>query len=129
MRNQISIPSFVRPEEIARKDSLGKAMELGAEAGGYSFDKRLLSLLGADKGQASRWLSGTEGIIWPRLSAFMDVVGNDVPVLWMMHQRGYDIHSFRKRESETEMKLRLLQEHAEKVEQENALLKSLISGK
>jgi len=49
-----------------------------------------------------RWEAGTEGVVWPKLAALMDVCGNDAPVLWMCHARGYDLHAMRKQESETQ---------------------------
>jgi hypothetical protein len=39
-----------------------------------------------------------------------DACGNDAPLYWMLHQRGYDLCSLRKTESETQRKLRLAQE-------------------
>ena len=66
--------------------------------------------LGVDKAQFSRWQSGTEGVVWPKLEKLMDACGNDAPLLWMLHQRGYDLYSLRRRESETEQQNRLLRE-------------------
>ncbi|WP_287740044.1 hypothetical protein [Diaphorobacter sp.] len=108
--NQLSIPSEVRPDEVARKQSLGGAIELCAELGGFALDKSLQQQLGVDKAQFSRWQSGSEGVLWPKFQQLMDTCGNDVPVLWMLHQRGYDLHSVRRRESETERENRLLRE-------------------
>lgn len=108
--NQLSLPNEVRPEEVARKQSLGGAIELCAEVGGYALDKTLQTELGVDKAQFSRWQSGTEGVTWPKFVALMDKCGNDAPVLWMLHQRGYDLHSVRRRETETERENRLLRE-------------------
>lgn len=107
---QLAIPSAVTPDEVARKQSLGSAIELCAEAAGYGLDKQLAAALKVDKGQFSRWTSGTEGVMWVKLAALMDVCGNDVPVLWMAHQRGYDLHAMRKRETELERELRLARE-------------------
>jgi len=104
--NQLSFPPDVRPAEVARKQSLGGAIELCAELGGYALDKALQQELGVDKAQFSRWQAGTEGVLWPKFQALMDTCGNDVPVLWMLHQRGWDLNSLRKRESETERALR-----------------------
>lgn len=59
-----------------------------------------------DKARWSRIKAGQEGIKWEQLQAFMDACGNDAPVLWMLHQRGYDLNSLRKRETETERALR-----------------------
>ena len=110
MNQQISLPVEVRPEEVMRKQSLGSAIELCAELGGYSLDKALQQDLGVDKAQFSRWQSGTEGVQWPKFAALMDRCGNDAPVLWMLHQRGYDLHSVRRRESQLESENRRLRE-------------------
>lgn len=107
---QLGLPSAVRPEEVARKRSLGGAIELCAEAAGYGLDKQLAADVGADKAQFSRWLSGTEGIVWPKLCKLMDTCGNDAPLLWMLHDRGYDLNSVRRTETETERQNRLLRE-------------------
>lgn len=110
MNQQIPLPVEVRPEEVMRKQTLGSAIELCAELGGYSLDKALQQELGVDKAQFSRWLSGTEGVQWPKFVALMDRCGNDAPVLWMLHQRGYDLGSVRRRETELEAENRRLRE-------------------
>jgi plasmid maintenance system antidote protein VapI len=110
MTNQISLPVEVRPEEVVRKQTLGGAIELCAELGGFGLDKELQQRLGVDKAQFSRWQSGTEGVQWGKFAALMDACGNDAPVLWMLHQRGYDLHSVRRRESTLERENRLLRE-------------------
>ena len=107
---QLAIPAPITPDEVCRKHTLGAAIELCAEAAGFGLDKQLAMKLKADKGQFSRWTTGTEGIIWPKLDALMDACGNDAPVLWMAHQRGWDLHAMRRRESETERENRLLRE-------------------
>lgn len=110
MNQQISLPVEVRPEEVMRKQSLGGAIELCAELGGFALDKSLQQALGVDKAQFSRWHSGTEGVQWDKFRALMDKCGNDAPVLWMLHQRGYDLHSVRRRESELEAENRRLRD-------------------
>lgn len=110
MSTQIQIPVSLRPEEVAREKSLGGAIDLCAKAGGHEFDKTLQLALGVDKAQFSRWLSGDEGIKYPKLRTLMDVCGNDAPVLWMAHDRGYDLHSFRRQETDVERENRLLKE-------------------
>lgn len=59
--------------------------------------------------------------MWPKFVKLMDVCGNDAPLLWMLNQRGYDLHSLRKQESETERQNRLLRE-------ENAALRRVLAG-
>ena len=121
--------TLIRPEvplsEIPRKTSLGKALEYCAELAGYGYDKQLEEALRkhgvpVDKTQLSRWQQGGEGIKWERFTALMDVCGNDAPLLWMLHQRGYDLHSVRRMESETEKENRLLRE-------ENAALRRVLT--
>lgn len=119
--NQVAIPVEIRPEEIARKQSLGDAIQFCAELAGYTLDKELQQRLDVDKAQFSRWHSGAEGIVWPKFVRLMDACGNDAPVQWMLHQRGYDLHSLRKLESETEKQNRMLRE-------ENAALRRVLMG-
>lgn len=107
---QIALPTEVRHDEVARERTLGGAIELCAKVAGYELDKQLASDLGVDKSQFSRWTNGTEGVVYPKLRRLMDKCGNDAPVLWMLHDRGYDLNSLRRRESETERENRLLRE-------------------
>lgn len=105
-------------EEVARKPTLGKALEYCAELAGFGFDKQLEHALNkhgchVDKTQLSRWQQGSEGVKWDKFAALMDVCGNDAPLLWMLHQRGYDLHSVRRRESETQRENRLLREEVD----------------
>lgn len=117
----------VRPEEVARKQTLGTAIELCAELAGFSLDKELQQTLDVDKGQFSRWQSGQEGIKWDKFATLMDVCGNDAPLLWMLHQRGYDLHSLRKRETETETQLRLARERIAQLEHEAQIKADFVS--
>lgn len=118
--NQLSLPVPVTPGEIERKQSFGAAITLTYEAAGLT-PKQLAAECRFDKGQLSRWESGTEGVCWPKLQTLMGACGNDVPVLWMLHQRGYDLVSVRRRECELEMRLRL-------AEEERDALKRLLLG-
>lgn len=131
MTSQISLPASVRPDEVERQKSLGDAIALCANVGGFSLDKTLQMELGVDKAQFSRWQSGGEGVSWPKFERLMDVCGNDAPLLWMLYQRGYDLHSLRKRETETERELReareqLARERAERQTIEAAMRRMLV---
>ena len=129
MADQLGIPTVVTEAEIARKKSLGDAIGLCAEVAGYALDKQLQGLLGVDKGQFSRWQSGGEGIVWPKFVQLMDFCGNDAPLLWMLYQRGYDITSLRKRESETERALREAREEVERLRSEKRVLVEALNGR
>jgi hypothetical protein len=122
MSSQLSLPVEVRPEEVERERSLGGAIELCAKVAGFAFDKELQLALGVDKAQFSRWQSGAEGIVWPKLSRLMDHCGNDAPVMWMLHDRGYELHGIRRKESALEKRNRHLEE-------ENAALRRVLMGR
>ncbi len=112
--------------EVARKPSLGRAIEYCAELAGYSYDKELEHALRAagvkvDATQLTRWKQGVEGVKWEKLAALMDACGNDAPLLWMLHARGYDLSSLRRRETETERRLRMALE-------ENGALRRVLQG-
>jgi hypothetical protein len=92
-------------------------------------DKTLQTELGVDKAQFSRWHSGSEGVVWPKFTHLMDACGNDAPVLWMMHQRGWELESFRKTESETETALRLEKEKNSKLLAANKVLVDALNGR
>lgn len=111
---QPSLPiGKVSPCEIARKRTFGDAIGLSAEVAGYDLDKQASADIAMDKAQWSRIQSGQEGIKWEKLRRFLDVMGNDIPLLWMLHQRGYDLTSLRKQESEVERDNRRLREENE----------------
>lgn len=118
---QIALPMPVQPAEILRKQTLGAAIGLCVEASGMPL-KAVQQEGGFDKGQFSRWESGAEGVCWPKLQRLMDVCGNHVPVLWQVHQCGFDLESMRRRESELERELRLARE-------ENAALRRVLAGR
>lgn len=118
----------VSPDEIARKRDFGEAIELSASVAGYDLDKQASADIAMDKAQWSRIKSGQEGIKWRRLDAFLDSMGNDIPLLWMLYQRGYDVLSLRKRESETERQLREARERIEELEHDKRVLAEALRG-
>jgi hypothetical protein len=112
-------PSLISVEvplsEVMRKPTLGKAIEYCAELAGYSYDKELEAALArhgvkVDATQLTRWKQGAEGIKWEKFCGVMDACGNDAPLLWMVHARGYDITSVRRKENVVERENRLLRE-------------------
>ena len=117
---QLGIPVEVTPTQIGMERSLGAAIELCAKAAGLE-PKQVQDAVKADKAQWSRWASGSEGIVWPKFTALMDACGNDAPLLWMAHNRGWDLHSMRRVENELQRQVRMLQE-------ENGALKRVLMG-
>lgn len=107
--HQLSFASEVTAQEVVRETTLGGAIALCARAAGKE-PKEIQCELKTDKAQWSRWESGAEGIVWPKFVALMDVCGNEAPLLWMAQARGFDLHTLRKLETETQRENRLLRE-------------------
>jgi hypothetical protein len=128
--DQPSLPlGRVSADEIARKRSFGDAIGLAAEVAGYDLDKQASADIAMDKGQWSRIQSGQEGIKWAKLERFLDAMGNDIPLLWMLQQRGYDLHSLRKLETETERELRKAREALEAERTKVRVLTDALNGR
>ena len=126
--SQIGIPTEVTAQEVAREKTLGGAIALCVKAAGFE-PKDLQVDLKWDKAQWSRWESGQEGIVWPKLVALMDYCGNDAPMLWLLHSRGYELSSLHKRETEVEKALRLKHEECEALKAANAVLVNAMNGR
>jgi hypothetical protein len=105
---QLGIPVAVNLDALKRKPSLGRAIEECIELSGLEIKQ-----LPFDKAQLSRWLSEGEGIKWDRLTDLMDACGNDAPVLWMLHKRGFDLSSVRRLETPLEAENRVLRSQLE----------------
>lgn len=124
--SQMGIPVEITELDIKRAPSFGASLALCATAAGYSLDKESQLALKVDKAQFSRWKNDKEGILWPRLRELIDRCGNDAPFLWIGYQLGYDISSFKKRESELEQQLREAIERADKAENEIEVLRKYV---
>lgn len=122
--NQLGFPSEVTAQEVSREQSLGGAINLCAKAAGLA-PKEVQDGLKADRAQFSRWTDDKEGILWPKLVALMDLCGNDAPLLWMLHARGYDLASLRRRETELEQQLRDAREQLAKERSEREVERRL----
>jgi hypothetical protein len=57
----------------------------------------------------------------------MDLCGNEAPLLRLLDNRGYDLHSLRRKESETERALRVAEERIARLEAERHAERVLIS--
>lgn len=130
--NQLSFPSVVTADEIKREATLGGAIGLCAKVASLE-PKEVQALIKADKAQWSRWESGGEGIVWHKFEALMDACGNDAPLLWMLHRRGYDLSSVRRQETEWQAKLRIANETIERMKAERnteiRLLSEMMHGR
>ncbi|MDP3272067.1 hypothetical protein [Limnobacter sp.] len=97
---------------VARQQTMTKALQLCQTLSGKD-DAQFYGPKGIVKDQA-QWsrIMGPSSHNFPhdKLNLFMDLAGNEAPLLWMLHARGYDPASLRKMESATERRLRLTEE-------------------
>ena len=91
---------------IVNITSLHQACIKCAEAASLQ-DKTLALDTGIDPGVWSRIKVGDAGVSGEFLDRLMDAAGNEIPLLWLLHSRGYDPAAIRKRESELEIQLRI----------------------
>lgn len=117
----------VDAEVIDRQPSFTRSIALCQDLSGME-DKRFVGAKGivSDKAQWSRIMSGQHNFLQEKLNLFMDICGNEAPLIWLARRRGYELKPL---ESEMERRLRIEREQNEALAKENALLRKLITGK
>src|SRR5690242_14542060 len=103
----------VDPTLVIAQPTLLGAIKLCISIAGFDADKEVYRDLDIDKGHWSRITHGEAHFPVDKLTALMDLCGNEAPLIWLTNARGYDPRSLRKLESETE---RMLREEREKNE-------------
>lgn len=113
---------------IDAQPTLTAAIRLCQQLSGLE-DKEIVGKHGivTDVAQWSRITkSGQHFFPQDKLNAFMDLCGNEAPLIWMARQRGYELVPL---ETEMERRLRMEREKTDELERENMLLKKLLTGK
>ena len=136
MSNQFEFPArpemqSIDPVLIARQPSMTKALQLCQTLSGLD-DKAFIGHGGIvkDAAQWSRIMSaGQHNFPQDQLNLFMDKAGNEAPLLWLLHSRGYDLSALRKLETETERALRIEREHNAKLMERLRYAEALIQGR
>lgn len=96
----------VDPSLVVAQPSFLAAIKLCISLGGFDADKQVYAVLGIDPGHWTRILRGDAHFPVDKLIELMDLCGNEAPLIWLAHARGYDPASLRQRETETERALR-----------------------
>lgn len=121
----------VDPLTVARLPTMTKALAFCQSLSGFD-DKDFVGDGGIVK-DAAQWSrimnSGQHNFPQDQLNKFMDKAGNEVPLLWLLHSRGYDLGSLRHQETELEKKLRLAEERAARAEEKNRVLVEAMHGR
>lgn len=71
----------------------------------------------------ARIKSGEAGVKGDFLERLMDAYGNDLPLFWLGHRRGYDPRSFRRYQSDVELELQTERARREAAERELETIK------
>jgi hypothetical protein len=126
MTLDLPMPAYVQavdPHLVVRQTSMTKALQLCQTLSGKD-DAHFYGSNGIVKDQAqwSRIMGpSTHNFPHEKLNLFMDLAGNEAPLLWLLQSRGYDLSSLRLLETETEKHLRLARE-------ENSALRRVLLG-
>lgn len=125
-----TLAELVREANLCR--SFGDAIARGARLAGLDLEKQGIPD-GMNKARYSRILSGREGINWDQLKPFCIHCGNDLPIIWMLLDQGWDALTLRRKESESEREIRELKEQLvkERTARESAeqFLERIIKGR
>jgi hypothetical protein len=118
---------------VRRQHSMLAAVKLCISMAGLEADKEVYMPLGIDAGHWTRIMRGEAHFPIDRLPDLMDLCGNEAPLIWLLDNRGYDVHSLRRKETEVERKLREAEEQIERMRRERqaerAMLSDLITGR
>jgi len=116
---------------IERQPDMTRALVLCQTLSGLD-DKAFIGQGGIVK-DAAQWSrimgSGQHNFPQDAMNKFMDKAGNEAPMLWLLHSRGYDLTSLKFRETEMERRLRLAEERAHRAEEKNRVLVDAMNGR
>lgn len=114
-------------ETVAKQSTFTSALILCQTLSGLD-DKELCGRGGVvnDTATWSRIKGGTNNFPQDNLNRFMDLCGNEAPLIWLADRRGYQLIP---KETEWERQARIEREARMKAEEENRLLRSLLVGR
>lgn len=96
------MPEGIPLEIIRRRPTLMRAIHLAMEVSGLP-DKLIYGPMKMDKAAFSRVRSGDAWLPQDeRADQFLDIVHNEIPLIWWAEKRGYDWSTIRKRQCSLE---------------------------
>lgn len=118
----------VDPGLIAQQVSLLGAIKLCISLAGFDADKEVYKALGIDAGHWSRIHRGEAHFPVDKLTSLMDLCANEAPLMWLVDDRGYDLGSLRRKETEVERLLRESREENEMLRHDKRVLTEALRG-
>jgi adenosine/AMP kinase len=118
-------PAPVEHGVILSQPSMSAAVKLAANVSGLE-EKEIYLALKIDAGHWTRILNGQAHFPIDKLGEFMDLVGNEVPLIWLAYRRGKGLHML-----QTEAERQLQAEQAARIEAEKKvqMLTEILKGK
>ena len=110
---------------VTQQPTLTGAIMLCVHISGLD-DRDLAKALAIDPAQWSRIKSGQAHFPQERMNRLMDICGNEAPLIWLASRRGYDLQA---KLSLMEQKLATERNRADKLEEQNKLLRDLVTGR
>ena len=116
--------STIGEEVIHAQRSFSAAIALAVSASGLD-DKEVYITLEIDASHWTKIRKGEANFPVDKLNRLMDLLGNEVPLRWLAHSRGYGLHLI---QSESERRLQAAEQRALGAEEKLRYLESLVTG-
>lgn len=115
----------VTNEAVAGVPTWGNAMAAAVAASRLK-DKSLAIEIDVDAAHFSKMVSGQLGVMPDKLFRFMDACGSELPLMWLLYQRGYDVEALRQRETELQREIRRLTEENRRLKIEREVITEFV---
>jgi len=130
--DQRELPLHRRASDVAvpldlvlKQPTLSGAIALCVQVSGLD-DKEVYLTLEIDAGHWTRIMKGDAHFPVNKLNTLMDLCGNEAPLMWLVHSRGYGLVLLK---SEAERRAEEAEARAAKAEEKARLLQEILSGR
>lgn len=113
-------------ELVRRQPTMTRAIVLCADAAGFKNDKDLCRVIDVDPAVWARIKNGQAHFPQDRYEQLMNECGNDAPLIWLADRRGFILTP---KETEMERRVRVADERALALENENRILREVLNGR
>lgn len=110
---------------VTRQPSMAQAIALCVQVSGLD-DKEVYLTLGIDAGHWTRIMKGDAHFPVNKLSDLMDLCGNESPLLWLSHVRGYGLVMLK---TEAERRIEELQAQLERERERRMWAEDMATGR
>lgn len=111
----------VTNEQVGEIGSWAKAMAAAVATSGLK-DKSLAIEIDVDPAHFSKMVSGQLGVMPDKLFRFMDACGSELPLMWLLYQRGYDLSQMKQRQTNLEREIEALKAQLRAERTKNAII-------